>query len=208
MPTSHSFGTQIPVYVVTNYCLSHAMMCRLVLPFLCTYEVVLTTRSFFSYITAYDTCQSEILKWHHRYQRKERFVCDPAQRVVRTSGGSVVYPGLEFQAHHLVNIQPTSIHAVSLAVATVDTDIDSVVCSDCEKTCHYAEYCWRRLHDEGKLFKRMGTTAANNWGCCWDDVFLLYFLVCSKAFGYGSCGGVDIIMTSEALRQAVHSSLA
>ena len=75
-----------------------------------------------------------------------------------------MYPDLDLRVHPLVSIQATSIHAVDNAAAMVCTDIDSVVCSYCENTRHSADYCWKRLKDEKKLIKRMGATAANNWG--------------------------------------------
>ena len=52
-----------------------------------------------------------------------------------------------------MSIQPISIHAIDTAAAMVYMDIDSVVCSYCDKTCHSADYFWKRLRDEKKLFK-------------------------------------------------------
>ena len=136
------------------------MMCRLVLTYFRTYEVVLTTRSFFFLCICYFLCHlsANILKWYQEYKNKEHFVCDPVCRVVRMSGGRIVYPDLDFRVHRLVKIPPgpPSICAVNHVAATVY--IDLVICSYCDKTCHSADYCWKCLHDKKKLFKRIGAT--------------------------------------------------
>ena len=168
MHVSGTSGPRVPALTTSrpSY-LSYAMVCRLIIPYLDSYEVVLSTRGFHQYATDYTTCQPGIMKWYRSYVLRQRFVCDLTDQVVRTSVGNIVYPDLEFRVHRLVSIQPTSKFAVANSTATVYTDIDSVLCTYCDKTRHSAEFCWKRAKDEKLLFKRMGATAANNWGWGW-----------------------------------------
>ena len=56
--------------------LSVCMMVRLVVPFLDSYEIIFTTRSFFHFAITWDTCQLDILAWYEHYLKKDGFVSE------------------------------------------------------------------------------------------------------------------------------------
>ena len=109
--------------------------------------------------------QPDILAWYEDYLKKDWFVSDPVQKLVCTSNGTVVYLDLDLHTHCLVHISPTSWFATAVT-ATVDTDVNSVLCTYCNKTRHMADYCWKRIkHDQKRLkWLAVGANAAYDWG--------------------------------------------
>ena len=130
--------------------LSYSEICHLIVPYLDAYKIFLTMSSFFLYATAYAPCHPDVLRWYQSYLQQQCFVSDPVHGVVRTSVGNVVYSDLELQVHRLVAIPATSRFAVANAAATctVYTDIDSVLCTYCNKTRHSTKFCWKHAKDE------------------------------------------------------------
>jgi len=171
---------------------SHEMMCSLVLPYLDSFEVVLTTTAFFKYVN----CTPAVSAWYRRYLRSHvGFVADVANRVVRTSAGAVVHPelGNVMRVQTLTSL-PSSLSHSTITVATY-RDLDSLACDYCGKRRHLAPQCWKRLQDEKRKFRRSrGASATNSWGWGTYHLFPDDFvpIVCSDAFGIRPRGGVSV----------------
>ena len=105
--------------------------------------------------------------WYSGYVRSfVGFVPDLEKCVVRTSVGTVVYPDADNVVQktnitHLENsISPHPVFAANFQ------DLDSLVCSYCNKTKHLVINCWKKDKDLKKQLRcdRIMANASNNWG--------------------------------------------
>jgi len=139
-----------------------AMVFRLVVPYLDSYEILFTTKCASTFISS----TPAVFNWWLQQARANRFVADVSANVLRTSNGILVRPdpGSVMEIQTLVQFESST--SSSPVSAARFTDLDHLVCSYCGKKRHGFEFCWKWQKLQEKRLRRLkiGAQAHNNWG--------------------------------------------